>query len=110
MTGELDEEQLRRIEERLTYLRNLLARQEEVLRHIDEQGKLTEELAAAIRSATKIQEVEDLYRPYRPKKRTRAMIARERGLQPLADLIIAQDTPPAGRRTSRRSSSMPKRA
>lgn len=90
MTGELDEEQLRRIEERLNYLRSLEARQEEVIRFIDEQGKLTEELAAAIRAAAKLQEVEDLYRPYRPKKRTRAMIAREKGLQPLADMILAQ--------------------
>ena len=92
MTGELDEEQLRRIEERLDYLRNLEKRQEEVLRLIEEQGKLTGELAAAVRAATKLQEVEDLYRPYRPKKRTRATIAREKGLQPLADLILAQET------------------
>ncbi|MGE5598102.1 MAG: Tex family protein [Bacteroidota bacterium] len=92
MTGELDEEQLRRIEERLAYLRNLQARQDEVIRLIDEQGKLTEELAAAIRAAVKLQEVEDLYRPFRPKKRTRAAIARERGLEPLARLILAQET------------------
>ena len=80
------------MEERLNYLRNLEKRQEEVLRLIEEQGKLTEELAAAVRAATKLQEVEDLYRPYRPKKRTRATIAREKGLQPLADLILAQET------------------
>lgn len=90
-TGELDEEQLRRVEARLHYLRNLAARQEEVIRLIDEQGRLTEELAASIRAATKLQEVEDLYRPYRPKKRTRAMIAREKGLEPLAALIMAQE-------------------
>lgn len=89
-TGELDEEQLRAIEERLKYLRNLEARQEEVLHAIEEQGKLTPELAAAIRAATKLQEVEDLYRPYKQKKRTRAMIAKERGLEPLADLIWNQ--------------------
>lgn len=91
-TGELNEEELRAIEERLKYLRNLEARKEEVLRSIEEQGKLTPELTAAIAAATKIQEVEDLYRPYKPKKRTRAMIARERGLEPLADLIWDQKT------------------
>ena len=91
-TGELDEEELRAIEERLKYLRNLEARKEEVLHSIEEQGKLTPELTAAIAAATKIQEVEDIYRPYKPKKRTRAMIARERGLEPLADLIWDQKT------------------
>ncbi len=89
-TGELDEEKLRDIEERLNYLRNLEARKEEVLKSIEEQGKLTPELAQAIREATKLQEVEDLYRPYKQKKRTRAMIAKERGLEPLADLIWDQ--------------------
>lgn len=89
-TGELDEEQIRNIEERLIYLRNLEARKEEVLHSIEEQGKLTPELAEAINGATKMQEVEDLYRPYKPKKRTRAMIAKERGLEPLADLIWNQ--------------------
>ena len=92
MTGELDEEQLRQIEERLGYLRNLMTRQEEVIRLIGEQGKLTDELGSAVRSATKLQEVEDLYRPFKPKKRTRASIAKERGLQPLADLIRQQNT------------------
>ena len=91
-TGELDEEKLRDIEERLTYLRNLEARKAEVLKSIEEQGKLTPELAKAILEATKITEVEDLYRPYKPKKRTRAMIAKEKGLEPLADLIWAQQT------------------
>jgi uncharacterized protein len=90
MTGELDEEQLRDIEERLKYLRNLEARKEEVLKSIEEQGKLTPELAQAIMEAIKLQEVEDLYRPYKIKKRTRAMIAKERGLEPLADLIWSQ--------------------
>jgi len=89
-TGELNEEQLRDIEERLNYLRNLEVRKEEVLRSIEEQGKLTPELKAAIVAAAKLQEVEDLYRPYKQKKRTRAMIARERGLEPLADLIWEQ--------------------
>mgnify|MGYP000859431630 CR=1 FL=1 len=92
VTGELDEEQIRNIDERLTYLRNLEARKAEVLKSIEEQGKLTPELAQAITEATKIQEVEDLYRPYKPKKRTRAMIAKERGLEPLADLIWDQGT------------------
>lgn len=91
-TGELNEEQLRDIEERLRYLRNLQARKEEVLSSIEEQGKLTPELTAAILQATKLQEVEDLYRPYKQKKRTRAMIAKERGLEPLADLIWEQKT------------------
>lgn len=92
VTGELDEEQIRNIDERLTYLRNLEARKAEVLKSIEEQGKLTPELAQAITEATKLQEVEDLYRPYKPKKRTRAMIAKERGLEPLADLIWEQRT------------------
>ena len=91
VTGELDEEQIRNIDERLTYIRNLEARKAEVLKSIEEQGKLTPELAQAITEAIKIQEVEDLYRPYKPKKRTRAMIAKERGLEPLADLIWAQE-------------------
>lgn len=90
-TGELDEEVLRKLDERLRYLRALEERKEEVLRLIDEQGKLTPELAEEIRSATKVQEVEDLYRPYRPKRRTRATIAKERGLEPLAELIWAQE-------------------
>ncbi len=91
-TGELNEEQLRDIEERLNYLRNLEARKTDVLRSIEEQGKLTPELTAAITAATKLQEVEDLYRPYKQKKRTRAMIAKERGLEPLAELIWAQES------------------
>ena len=90
VTGELDEEQIRIIEERATYLRNLVKRQEEILATIEEQGKLTPELSAAITGTTKLQELEDLYLPYRPKKRTRAQIAREKGLEPLANLILAQ--------------------
>lgn len=92
VTGELDEEKLRDIDERLKYLRNLETRKEEVLRSIEEQGKLTPELEEAIRAAVKLTEVEDLYRPYKQKKRTRAMIAKERGLEPLADLIWNQET------------------
>lgn len=89
-TGEMDENQIRTLQERLTYLRNLEAEKEKVLRVISEQGKLTPELEKAIKNAEKLQEVEDLYRPYRPKRRTRAMIARERGLEPLAQQMLAQ--------------------
>ena len=91
VTGSLDEEAIRTIEERLAYLKNFAARQEEILTKIDELGKLTPDLRAAIESAEKLQELEDLYLPYRPKKRTRAIIAREKGLQPLADAVLAQE-------------------
>ena len=91
VTGELDEEKIRAIEERAAYLRNLVKRQEEVIASITDQGKLTPELAAAITATTKLQDLEDLYLPFRPKKRTRAMIAREKGLEPLADIIMGQD-------------------
>lgn len=90
MTGELDENELRGIEERLQYLRNLEDRKIEVLRLIEEQGKLTDELSAAIMQSVKLQEVEDLYRPYRQKRKTRASVAKERGLEPLAEWILAQ--------------------
>lgn len=90
MTGELDETQLRDIEERLNYLRNLETRKLEVIRLIDEQGKLTDELRASIEQAVKLQEVEDLYRPYRQKRKTRASVAKERGLEPLANWMLAQ--------------------
>jgi uncharacterized protein len=89
-TGELDEEQLRQVEARVGYLRRLVERKEAVLKSIEEQGKLTPELAAAIASAGTLQMVEDLYLPYKPKRRTRATIARERGLEPLSDLLLAQ--------------------
>lgn len=90
-TGELDDTVLRKFHERLLYLRNLDNRKQEVIRLIDEQGKLTEELRKKIESAEIITEVEDLYRPYKPKKRTRATIAKEKGLEPLADILIAQE-------------------
>ena len=90
VTGSLDEEQIRTIEDRLTYLRNLIKRQDEILTRIEEQGKLTPELKYSIETATKLQELEDIYLPYKQKKRTRASVARERGLEPLADIIIAQ--------------------
>jgi uncharacterized protein len=89
-TGELDEEKIRSVEERVQYLRNFIKRQEEILASIAEQGKLTPEMETAIRAAAKLQELEDLYLPFRPKKRTRAQIARERGLEPLAELMLAQ--------------------
>lgn len=91
VTGGLDEEQLRAIQVRLNYLRHLEERKETVLKSIAEQGKLTPELEARIRAAMVLQEVEDLYLPYKPKRRTRATIARERGLEPLAELILAQE-------------------
>lgn len=90
MTGELDENQLRQIEERLRYLRGLGERKREVLRLIAEQGKLTAELQLAIEQAAQMQEVEDLYRPYRQKRKTRASLAKERGLEPLASWILSQ--------------------
>jgi len=90
MTGELDEQQLRDIAEKLNYLRNLEARKREVIRLIDEQGKLTDELREAIARAVKLQEVEDLYRPYRQKRKTRASVAKERGLEPLAEWLLSR--------------------
>ena len=90
-TGELDEEQIRNIEERYLYLKNLTERKQEIIDSITVQEKLTPELLKAISVATKLQEIEDLYLPYRPKKRTRAQIAREKGLSPLAEIIINQN-------------------
>ena len=89
-TGTLDDEQLRKLYERLTYLRNLEEKKEQVLASIEEQGKLTEELKAKIVAAQTLVVIEDLYRPYRPKRRTRATIAKEKGLEPLAALITLQ--------------------
>lgn len=90
-TGKLDEVQIRSIEDRIKYLRMLNDRKETILKSIAEQGKLTPELEKKINTSLKLQEVEDLYLPYKPKKRTRATIARERGLEPLAELILAQE-------------------
>lgn len=95
VTGELQDEQLRTIEERIKYLRNLETRRQEIINAITEQEKMTDELMASLMKAVKLQELEDLYLPYRPKKRTRAMIARERGLEPLADMIL-NDTVTSG--------------
>ena len=89
-TGGLDDARLRTLEERLTYLRNLETRKAEVLNSIKEQGKLTEELRTAIEGATVMQRVEDLYKPFKKKRATRASKAREAGLEPLADLILTQ--------------------
>ncbi|WP_088227965.1 Tex family protein [Desulfosporosinus sp. FKB] len=90
VTGELDENVLRDIVERLDYLRRLEQRKAEVLRLIDEQGKLNDELSAQITAATVLQDVEDLYRPYKQKRRTRATVAKEKGLEPLASWLLLQ--------------------
>ncbi len=92
VTGSLNDEVLRTLHERLTYLRNLEERKNAVLASIEEQGKLTDELKNQIMAATTLVVVEDLYRPYKPKRRTRATIAKEKGLEPLAELIMAQET------------------
>ena len=91
MHGAMDDTTLRNLETRLTYLRNLQQRRDEVKKSIENQGKLTEELSAAIDNASTMTEVEDLYRPYKQKRRTRGSIAREKGLDPLAQAIFAQD-------------------
>ena len=91
-TGALNDEQLRNLFERLTYLRNLEEKKEQVIGSIKEQGKLTDELKRQILEAETLVVVEDLYRPYRPKRRTRATIAKEKGLEPLAALIMLQNT------------------
>ena len=91
MHGAMDDTVLRTLETRLTYLRNLQERRDEVKKSIENQGKLTEELSAAIDAATTLAEVEDLYRPYKQKRRTRGIVAREKGLEPLAAAIFAQD-------------------
>ena len=92
VTGSLDENQIRDIESRMNYLRNLQARKEAILRSIEEQGKLTPELKARIENSLKQQEIEDLYLPYKQKKRTRATVAKEKGLEPLAEIILTQET------------------
>ena len=89
-TGELDDEVLRNLHERLTYLRNLEERKADVKRIIEEQGQLTPELEAAIAACVKLTEIEDIYRPFRPKRKTRATVAKAKGLEPLADIIYAQ--------------------
>ncbi len=91
-TGALNDEVLRNLQERLVYLRNLEEKKQQVMRSIEEQGKLTEELKKKIEMATTLVAVDDLYLPYRPKKRTRATMAKERGLEPLADILSLQET------------------
>ncbi len=91
VTGGLSDEQLRDLGDRLTYLRNLEARKEEVKNSIEEQGKLTDEIVIALQNAKILAEVEDIYRPYKQKKRTRATVAKEKGLEPLAQIIINQE-------------------
>ena len=90
-TGELNDEVLRVFDERLTYLRNMEERKEDIKRIIEEQGKLTEEIVEAIDKAQKLAELEDIYRPFRPKRRTRATVAKEKGLEPLATIIYLQN-------------------
>ena len=91
VTGSLDDTVLRTLEERLNYLRNIEKRKEEVRNLIDAQGKLTDEIVAAIEAAVTITEVDDIYRPFRPHRKTRASVAREKGLEPLAELLMAQE-------------------
>ncbi len=91
VTGSLDDEVLRNLDERLTYLRNLEEKKTQVIATIEEQGKLTDELRKQIEEAKTLVVVEDLYRPYRPKRRTKATIAKEKGLEPLADIIMKQE-------------------
>ena len=91
VTGSLDDTVLRQLNDRLEYLRNLEKRREEVRNHIAEQGKLTEELSEALDNATILAEIEDIYRPFKPHRKTRADVARERGLEPLAELLYAQE-------------------
>ena len=88
--GGMDDTVLRNLETRLSYLRNLQQRKEEIIKSIEEQGKLTEELQAAVINAQTLAEAEDLYRPYKQKRRTRATVAKEKGLEPLALAIFAQ--------------------
>ncbi|HPZ06212.1 MAG TPA: Tex family protein [Clostridiales bacterium] len=90
-TGELNDQVLRELYDRLVYLRNLESRKEEVRRLIEEQEKLTDEISSALEACTSMQEVEDIYRPFKPKRRTRASIAREKGLEPLAEIIFGQN-------------------
>ena len=104
-TGGLDDTQLRKLEERLGYLRELEDRRATVLKSIEEQGKLTPELARSINGADTKVELEDLYAPYKPKRRTKAQIAREAGLEPLADALLANpalDPETRGRQIHRR--------
>ena len=99
VTGNLDDTQLRSLEERLLYLRELQERRDVVLASIEEQGKLADELRAAIEAVPTKQLLEDIYLPYKPKRRTRAQIAREAGLEPLADAALSRPHPGTGARS-----------
>ena len=92
MHGSMDDQKLREISERYEYLKNLDKRRTEVRTSIENLGKLTDELAAALESAATLTEIEDIYRPYKPRRKTRASVAREKGLEPLAAAIFAQET------------------
>ena len=89
-TGSLDDQVLRELDERLKYLRNMDETREKIKAAIEEQGALTDELSAAIDSAKTLTELDDIYRPYKKKRKTRASVAKEKGLEPLADLIYAE--------------------
>ena len=91
VTGSMDDETLRKLEERHTYLKELDARKQEVLRLIDEQGQLTDEIKAQLEEAQTLARIEDLYRPFRPKRRTRATAAIDAGLKPLAELLLSAE-------------------
>ena len=101
VTGNLDDTQLRNLEERLLYLRELEERRGTILASIDEQGKLTDELRAAVEGAATKQALEDIYLPYKPKRRTKAQIAREAGLEPLADALLGDPTLDPQRRSGK---------
>ena len=90
MHGTMDDQLIREISDRMTYLRNLDKRREEVSGSIEEQGKMTDELREAISNAVTLAELEDIYRPYKQKRRTRATVAKEKGLEPLADALFAE--------------------
>ena len=107
VTGSLNDEQLRNLDERLTYLRSLEDKKEQVLKSIEEQGKLTDELKEKILAAQTLVVVEDLYRPYRPKRKTRASIAKEKGLEPLQNTFCARRQ--QNRCLTRRPSMLPKK-
>ena len=91
MHGTMDDQLIREISDRLTYLRNLDKRRSEISGSIEEQGKMTDELSQAIKDAKTLAELEDVYRPYKQKRRTRATVAKEKGLEPLAEALFAQD-------------------
>ena len=105
VTGNLDDTQLRNLEERLLYLRELEERRAVILASIEEQGKLTDELRGTVEAAATKQALEDIYLPYKPKRRTRAQIAREAGLEPLADALVRRSHA-RSRRRKRRNMSM----